>query len=362
MGIFRKRKRYRVKTDLNSNSQRKRRNNNNNKLRLNEEAYVKPKKTNKKREAKEDDDDGASISSSQKVDGFDIKDMSPKTSTSKKNDQPQAVKDGILPAHPFRSYIVGASGSGKTNLLLNLLTRENMYKDFFDEIVVISPTALHMDPSYKALNISSKNFFPCKEGVLERLMQIQKASIEDEGKGNEPKVLVIFDDFICFKKFAHSDILLQFAVMSRHWNFSLMLLSQAYHRVIKSIRLQMTNVMYFKGSNKEVEVLADDFGAPGMSKKEFIAKIKEATDEQFSFFFVDLNRSIKDGRYRKNLTTQIIFPNSSKSESHRGDNNHVGDLQPQIPSLGREKAGGRYSRETENDGQYLQVSESSTRA
>ena len=31
--------------------------------------------------------------------------------------QPKAAQLGVIPEHPFRAYIVGASGSGKTNLM-----------------------------------------------------------------------------------------------------------------------------------------------------------------------------------------------------------------------------------------------------
>ena len=52
--------------------------------------------------------------------------------------QCKGAQCGILPEHPFRSFIVGSSGSGKTNYLLSILTR--WYKDYFDKIYVFSMT------------------------------------------------------------------------------------------------------------------------------------------------------------------------------------------------------------------------------
>lgn len=220
--------------------------------------------------------------------------------------QPKGATEGILPKHPFRWLIVGASGSGKSNFVANLLSRKDMYRDYFDSVLIISPTALNLDPTYKALKLPTKNFFPCEEGVLERIMELQEEEIEEKKtKAESRRVLVLLDDFISYREFTHSPILLKFAVMSRHWNISMMLLSQAYHRVPKSVRLQMSAITYFKGSNKEHRVLAEDFGAPGMSHKEFISKIEEATDERFSFFFIDLHRP-QESRYRKNLEEIII--------------------------------------------------------
>ena len=184
--------------------------------------------------------------------------------------QPKAAEEGILPEHPFRMYVVGASGSGKSNFILNLLTRENMYLDYFDSIIIISPTAAHLDPNYRVLNLPETNFFPPEERVLERVMEIQEKQVEEGGKAESSKTLIVLDDIISYKQFCNSSILLKFAVMSRHWNISMIILSQAYHRIAKSIRLQMSCIIYFKGSNKELEVLTEDFGAPGTSKKEFM--------------------------------------------------------------------------------------------
>lgn len=220
--------------------------------------------------------------------------------------QPRGAQVGVLPRHPFRWLIVGSSGSGKSNFVANLLSREDMYKGYFDSVLIISPTALNLDPTYKALKLPAKNFYPCEEEVLERIMELQEEEVEEKkSKARARKVLVLLDDFISYREFTHSPILLKFAVMSRHWNISMMLLSQAYHRVPKSVRLQMSAITYFKGSNKEHRVLAEDFGAPGMSHKAFIEKIEEATSERFNFFFIDLHRPL-ESRYRKNLEEIII--------------------------------------------------------
>lgn len=225
----------------------------------------------------------------------------------KKIKQPKAVQDGILFAHPFRLYIVGASGSGKTNLLLNMLTKKSMYKGYFDSILVLSPTARQLDESYKVLNLADECYFPPDTEVLETIMEVQQAHIEKKkGKEKSSKTLLILDDIISYKSFVNSPILLKFAVMSRHWNISMIILSQAYHRIPKSIRLQMSAIVYFKGSNKEQEVLSEDFCAPGQNKKEFIGHINRATEDDYSFLCIDLHKRIKDGRYRKNLTEALF--------------------------------------------------------
>ena len=57
----------------------------------------------------------------------------------------------IIPKHPFRAIMSGSSGSGKTNLLIQLLTNKKFYFNYFQVIFIISPSAGKLDDSYKTL-------------------------------------------------------------------------------------------------------------------------------------------------------------------------------------------------------------------
>jgi len=227
----------------------------------------------------------------------------------KKVRQCQLAEIGILPKHPFRCYIVGASGSGKTNLLLNLLTRDGYYKNYFDRIFVISPTALSLDQSYQELEKKTKYkngkdlfYFGCDEKVLKSILEVQ----EDEKK--KAKSLVVLDDIVSYGKFCRSNELLQFAVMSRHYNISMFVLSQAFHLIPKSIRLNMSAVCYFKGSSVETETLVEQYCPSGYTKKQFQKIVEKATEEPYSFLFINLNIPLygKTPRYRRNLTEDLL--------------------------------------------------------
>ena len=121
-----------------------------------------------------------------------------KIGSSRKIKQCQLAQAGILPTHCFRSYIVGASGSGKTNLMLNLLTRPGFYLNYFDRIFVISPTALSLDQSYKTLEKETKYkngedllFLPCEQEALQCILDVQT------NEKKKVKTLVILDDIHC---------------------------------------------------------------------------------------------------------------------------------------------------------------------
>jgi len=218
-----------------------------------------------------------------------------------------------IPAHPHRSYVVGCSGSGKTNLLLNLLTRNNFYKDWYDLVTVLSPCALSLDKSYKTLEKETKYengkdlfFFDCKEEVLKSILDMQ------EETEKEKKVLVILDDFVSYKKFTNSPMLLKFAIMSRHFNISMMVLSQCYYLVPKSIRLNMSAIYYFKGNAQETETIAEMYCPGGYRKKDFIQLIEKATEEPYSFIHINTHIPLhhKVPRYRAGLSGDLLKKNN----------------------------------------------------
>ena len=61
------------------------------------------------------------------------------------------MKKGIIARFPSSTCISGRSGSGKTQLLLNLLTNEKLLGNYFHYIIVFSPTANETDDTYNAL-------------------------------------------------------------------------------------------------------------------------------------------------------------------------------------------------------------------
>ena len=227
-----------------------------------------------------------------------------KIETNKANiNQVPNAEAGLIPEHPFRWYLCGASHSGKTNLLLNLLSRTEFYKDYFD-IYVISPTAGELDDSYKVLNLPKERYFYPNIMVLQRLFEIQQQKIQEEG--TVKPVLLVLDDCISYKQFINHKDFLKLFCMGRHYQCSIIATSQAYHRLPKSCRLQCSAISFFRGSQKEVEVIVEDFCPAGLSKRQFTKVVNSTTTEKYSFLQIDLSKSVDKGRYRKGFNNDRV--------------------------------------------------------
>lgn len=217
------------------------------------------------------------------------------------------MKENIIPSHPSRVIFNGKSGQGKTNLLVNLLSRPEFYgkhngKGYFDIIFLFSPTAKGGDDLVKYLDIPEKRIFSdFSTHTLDEIVAKQKKIVENaDDLLKTPKLLIIFEDIQSNKKFMNSDSFLQCFIMGRHFNTSIFLLGQSWTKTPRACRLQCSNVFFFAGSKSEHRLLVEEFNPPKMSKKEFHDLINYATNENYDFLHINMHEPFKT-RFRKNL-------------------------------------------------------------
>ena len=224
------------------------------------------------------------------------------------------MKEHCIPRHPSSVMFCGKSGSGKTQLLLNLLTNPQLYGKYFDVIFLFSETAKDgCDDLYevncgKGSNChipTSHMFKPDKTGLaqLDHIVKVQKKIIKTKSLDQSPKILVIFDDIAHSRKFLASRQYLLLHIANRHLNISTFSLSQSYVKIPRSCRCQVSAVAFFHGgTNTEKNRLSAEHTPSGWDEKQFLAMIDHATAEKYSFLFVNKHADEKE-RYRKNLDT-----------------------------------------------------------
>jgi len=212
----------------------------------------------------------------------------------------------VIPKHPFRGILSGCSGSGKSNLLINLLTNKKFYKNYFDVIFLISPTAGHLDDSYKALEKAKMKTMLCvindiTPDVIEDIMDKNKKLILDMKVHKAPRILMCYDDIISDRKLMNSKSFLHSFVASRHYNASVLICTQRYNSVPRVCRLQANCVFFFKGTCSEQERVSEEYCPPNWKKKEFELVVNHCVAEPYAFFYFNGQADAKH-RYRKNLT------------------------------------------------------------
>jgi hypothetical protein len=169
--------------------------------------------------------------------------------------------------------IVGAKRSGKSSLICCMLSSKKLYKNYFGNIFMITPTTT--DGKMKGLIDEIKrddNFFTELnemniQTILDRIRTEQDALKMKEKKMKKklPPVynLLILDDVMAdlprsFKKNKITSLFMN----ARHYNLSTMIVSQVYKGIPSQIRKQTDMIYTFPLVKKETEALQDDWDIP----------------------------------------------------------------------------------------------------
>ena len=180
-------------------------------------------------------------------------------SITNKNKKEHNEKWPYILHHPHRIFMIGGSGSGKTNTLLNL---DNEQHD-------IDKVYLHAkdlsEPKYECLIKKRKNagtkhlndsnsFIECSN-----TMHYVYENIEDYNPNRKRKVLIVFDDMIADtmsnKKFP--TIIKKLFVRCKKLNISLVFITQYYFSVPKDVKLNSTPCLIMKiNIRKELQNIA----------------------------------------------------------------------------------------------------------
>ena len=117
-------------------------------------------------------------------------------SITNKNNKEHNEKWPYIPDHPYRILIIGGSGSGKTNALLNLIDEQNnMGKIYLYTKELSDPNYEYLIKKRKKTGIKhfndSNTFIECSN-----TMDDVYENIDDYNPKRKRKIFIIFDDMI----------------------------------------------------------------------------------------------------------------------------------------------------------------------
>jgi hypothetical protein len=186
----------------------------------------------------------------------------------------------------FASLIIGGPGSGKTSLMIRLITK--YYKKKFNSIYLFSGSLKTLPEEF--LDRLNENKIFSSLNKLERVIDI----IRDRND----KTLIIIDDLVAdLQDKQIKKVLMNFIYNRRHigGGSSLMVISQKLRKIDLSIRIGFDTCYFFSINNKrELEALYGDF-VEDLSEEEFFALVKyikeNNTIEDHPFMFLDKRNS-----------------------------------------------------------------------
>lgn len=218
-----------------------------------------------------------------------------------------------LPQHEFSLLLIAPKGSGKTNLICNLITRQ--FKGYFHRIIVVSPTVendIKWEVVKKTKGILKENnalkkvldtgltdaeiaklpkivweagevakpkkekfsgIMPAKdflltldellkeiEGQQEIISMLHHKGHEDDAKYIADRILVVIDDQAGRFPGGNNSEIVNYVIRHRHPNTSVIVATQANRAIPKAIRTNCNAMICFEIPNfKELETLYEEW-------------------------------------------------------------------------------------------------------
>ena len=220
------------------------------------------------------------------------------------NNKEHNEKWPYIPDHAYRIMIIGGSGSGKTNTLINLINEQNN----IDKIYLYARDL--SQPKYEYLvkkrdNVGIKHvnnpntFIECSN-----TMDDVYGNIDDYNPIRKRKKIIVLDDMIAdiMTNRRFQAIIKELFIRCRKLNISLVFITQSYFSVLEDVRLNSTHYLIMNiNKRKELQNIAIDHSAD-IDYNDFMKIYSECTKEPFNFLTIDAMLPAWDPlRFRKNL-------------------------------------------------------------
>ena len=190
--------------------------------------------------------------------------------------------------HNSMILALGGTGTGKTNALLNYLSRSS---GEFSDVIVFSASTTD-EPLYNLLEENGVTLY----NDIDELPELSE--FEDD---KDKKKLIIFDDFINLDKKKLKKINM-YLISGRKFNFSVFLMAQNYSSIDKQIVRQIQYFIIFKiNDNISLNNIIRNHNIADIDPTVIKSACNLCTQTPPDFFMIDLKTINKKERFRKNF-------------------------------------------------------------
>ena len=223
-----------------------------------------------------------------------------------------------LPEIPFCMGVFGPSRSGKSTFLEALFRQKNLFKNVFrpQDIFIICPSLEFNLDDYKDVCVPKNRFFEFSNSLINEILAEQQLCIKTYKLKKTPNILILMDDVFDNCHFHNSAALKTIGFRGRHMKISVICSGQQATSCSRSIRLNLTNLIWFMPSNfSELDFIAYE-NCEKSRRKELGTIIKNIWKAD-KYEFIHFDKLNKDStlKIRKGLSGDIGYDALDKSLS-----------------------------------------------
>jgi hypothetical protein len=203
--------------------------------------------------------------------------------------------------------IAGATGSGKTNLMVNLLKKERILN--YSDIYVYSSTLYQ--PAYEHLKeyyVDLENYIKHKTGKVIKIAHFLDADeeiVDPSTLDKNQNHIMIFDDVMM----KDQTKIKEYFCRGRHNNVNVIYLCQSLHKISKHcIRENANTFILFKQDDKTLKYFHETHISGDMDFKEFKQFCDGAWNKKHGFVAINIWDDAYCGRYWANYK-EVYIPN-----------------------------------------------------
>jgi len=212
-------------------------------------------------------------------------------------------------------YIIsGASGSGKSNLIVNLLksnkttkdkTHKKSYRNMFNNIILVSPSA-HTIKDSPLENISDDQKF---DSISDEVFDLVELMTEDSVEENKHTLLILDDVSSQLRMKENEKRLNQLIKNRRHLNLSIWIVTHKVTDASPALRSNANLIFLFKPkTTREINTIQEEYMM--MSKSQAESLMNAAYKDRYDFLLLDTSlRTGSDFRYFRNYNELLIDEN-----------------------------------------------------
>jgi hypothetical protein len=192
--------------------------------------------------------------------------------------------------------MIGASGTGKSNALLNFIERSS---GEFHKIIICSFSTTD-EPLYQFLHEKIPDV-----QLINTIEEVPKVQDFDDVEKNRPK-LIVFDDFVGLST-KQMKILIDYAISSRKFGFTTVFISQNYTSVPKVISRNCNYIFVFKINDKvSIKRIISNHSLSGLISPARIEQLYYyCVGQPLGFLLIDLKTLDEKKRFRCGFTQFI---------------------------------------------------------